>query len=199
MSIIEKFLEINEILTKTQEGSNILNKIKNKFFRIKDDFLNNFSNFTTLNMLEKFKYIFIFLNDNLSKYGVIPVILSVIIYFMGFVSKCLKCEPIRIIILSIVVFITQGLSLYKEIEKKCPGKTKMKLKIFFKYLSMVTSLFIFGYLFLSYFFLTGIGRILVVIGPGKIIIPTLVGSIVMVTTNKIILVNKLLEEICEEK
>lgn len=197
MSIIEKFIDISKILTETKAGLNILNKIKEELLKIKNNFLKNFSNFNSLSILERFKYILIYINNNFSKYGITPIITSILIYFMSFVSNCLRCEPVRLLVLSIVVFITQGISLYKEIENRCPGRVMNKLELFLKYLLMMTSIFIFGYMFLSFFFITGIGKILIIVGPGKLLIPTIIGSIVMVTTNKVILLNKALEEICK--
>jgi hypothetical protein len=60
----------------------------------------------------------------------------------------------------------------------------------------MTSAFIFGYVFLSMAFFSGLGRLFTVIGPGKIILPTAVGTITMTLVNNLYLYEKALTDIC---
>ncbi len=146
--------------------------------------------------IEGAKKAFEYLYNISGKYGITPLIASVVLYFLGFVSKCFSCSPVRTSVLLIVTFVSSGLALFKESEKRCKGKARANLEKLIKYSGMITAAFAFGYLVLSLVVFSGFSRIFTVIGPGKTVLPAAVGTLVVTLFNNIYLYKTALKDIC---
>lgn len=144
------------------------------------------------------KQAYTYLEKISGKNGIVTLITSIILYFLGFISKCLSCTPVRIVILLFVTFVTSGYSLYIEAKEKCSEVTiKNNLISLIKYAGLSSGMFAFGYIFLSMIAFAGFAKIFTVIGPGKVILPAIVGVISLAIINNVYLFKKGVDEICE--
>lgn len=112
-------------------------------------------------------------------------IFSGILYFVGFAIPCLACGPVRTIVLAMVAFIGNCILIFKNAKDNCDAKfSSSTMKQIVQLALIPTAAFIVGYGFLPWI-LPGPIRMLTYIGPGKAIIPGIMGGGMMVLSKYI--------------
>jgi len=106
----------------------------------------------------------------------ITLLLSLTMYFIGFLSDCFSCGPFRALVLFIYIF---GLSSYLLVQTTITNcKDSLKYINEIKLAGLCTAVFAVSYIILP-FLINGIPfmKIATTFGPGKVLIPTFLGLI----------------------
>ena len=106
----------------------------------------------------------------------ITLILSLIMYFLGFISDCFGCGPFRTLILCIYIFGISVFMLVKTTMENC--KDKLKYYNETKLAGLCVLLFFVSYVLFNIvaMFVPGL-NIISTFGPGKVLIPTFLALI----------------------
>ena len=133
--------------------------------------------------------------NTLSSSGIaaIVTIAGGLIYFLGMSIPCLSCGPVRVIILSVIAFIANLISIYKKCEPKLDNDTIVNIV---KLALIPTVTFMIGYTIIPWILPLPI-RIITWIGPGKILIPAVIGGLLMIMVNVFLPKLKIVDQVCD--
>ncbi len=132
------------------------------------------------------------------KFGLVQLFAAIILYFLGFVYKCLQCGAVRTSSLFIITLATTAYSLFQEVEKKCKGKSRKDLIVdILKFSAMSAGSFTVGYVVLPFILFTGFSKIILIISAGKVLVPAILGTIVLAITNKFFIFPMAIKKICK--
>jgi hypothetical protein len=133
--------------------------------------------------------------NTLSSSGIatIVTIAGGLLYFLGMAIPCLSCGPVRVIILSVIAFIANLISIYKKCEPKLDNDTIVNIV---KLALIPTVSFMIGYTIIPWILPLPI-RFITWIGPGKTLIPAGIGGLLMIITNIVLPKFNIVTNICD--
>lgn len=125
--------------------------------------------------------------------SMIITVAGALLYLLGQSISCLSCGPVRVIILSLIAFAVNLATIYKKCEPKLDNDTIVKIV---KEALISTAVFMIGYTIVPWMLPLPV-RFLTWFGPGKTIVPAVIGSLLMITFNSFFPQLNLIDTVCE--
>lgn len=116
-----------------------------------------------------------------------------LLYLLGQSISCLSCGPVRVIILSLIAFAANLATIYQKCEPKLDNDTIVKIV---KEALISTAVFMIGYTIVPWMLPLPV-RLFTWFGPGKTIVPAIIGSLLMITFNSIFPQFKIIDQVCK--
>ncbi len=116
-----------------------------------------------------------------------------LLYFAGQFISCLSCGPVRVIILSVIAFIANLITIYKKCEPKLDNDTIVNIV---KLALIPTAVFMIGYTIIPWVLPLPI-KLLTWVGPGKTLIPAVIGSLLMIAVNVALPKLNIVDQVCD--
>jgi len=128
-----------------------------------------------------------------SSIAVIVTIAGGLLYFVGMVIPCFACGPVRVMLLSVIAFIANLISIYKKCEPKLDNNTIVNIV---KLALIPTVVFMIGYTIIPWILPLPI-RFITWIGPGKTLIPAAIGGLLMIAVNVFLPSLNIVDQVCD--